>query len=157
MPERGQDFADLVYQIVIAEKRIAAERLAAAMGLAYNAFYARIRNRVSFSADEIRSLISVMPDPRLASYLLRGTRFVPADRVEGILADDVREIHRAATRIVIEATDVLETVEVALTDGRLDHRDAMLVRRDIEIAERALATLREHVRSAIPAGLREEI
>lgn len=62
------------------------------------------------------------------------------------------QIHRGATRIVIEATDVLESVEAALRDGRIDHRDALMLRQEIEVAERALASLRTLVRKVAPAA-----
>ena len=139
---RGQRFAELVYQVLIAEKRYSAEATAAAMGLGYDTFYARIRNRIVLSADEIRRLISAAPDPRFVAYLLRGTAYVAADRPPVSKAEDHEAIHRGATRIVIEATDVLEAVEAALADGRIDHRDTITIRNEIEIAERALASLR---------------
>ena len=144
--ERGKEFSQLVYQIVIQEKAPSAEQAAAAMGFDYHAFYARVINRVVFSADEIRALLSAVPDPRLVTYLLRGTPYVAADRLEPITASDEEAIHRGATRIVIEATDILEAVEAALRDGRVDHRDAIAIRSEIEIAEHALASLRMRLR-----------
>lgn len=149
--ERGRAFADLVYAVLVAEKRYAIEAVAAALGLTYHTLYARIRNRIVFSADEVRRLIEAAPDPRFVAYLLRGTPYVAADRVSGTDAAEAEAIHRGATRIVIEATDVLEVVERALGDGRVDHRDALLIRTEIEIAERALASLRMRLRAAAPA------
>lgn len=150
--ERGRDFADLAYTVLIAEKRYPAEKVADAIGLGYDALYARIRNRVIFSADELRALVAAAPDPRFVAYLLRGTAYVAAERA-GSGADDEQEaIHRGATRIVLEAADVLEAVENALRDGRVDHRDALDIRREIEIAERALASLRVRIGKTLPPG-----
>lgn len=144
--KRGKDFADLVYGIVIQGKRYRASDVAAAMGLGYHAFNARCTGKTPFSADEIRRLLSAAPDPRLVAYLLRGTPYVPAERIDPERVEDHEAIHWAATRIIIEAADVLEAVEKGLADKRIDHRDALGIRRDIETAEQALASLRERIR-----------
>lgn len=157
MTDRGREFADLAYTVVIVEKRFPLKRLALDMGLGYDALHARLTNRTAFSAEEIRKLIRAAPDPRFAGWLLRGTRFVAAERAEAeaVARDaDVEAIHLAATRIVLEAADVLEVVEAALSDDRLDHRDALEIRTEIEVAERALATLGETLRRLHP-GLAE--
>lgn len=150
--ERGRAFAGLVHQVIIDERRHPLKRVAAALGLSEPAFYARTSNRVPFSADEIRALIAAAPDPRLVAYLLRGTPYVAAERLESDGGPVEEQIHRGATRIVIEATDVLESVETALRDGRIDHRDALVLRQEIEVAERALASLRTLVRAVAPTG-----
>ena len=148
MTKRGNDFAGLVYQILVAEKRWSVEEIAPQLGLTYDTLYARVRNRVTFSADEICKLICVAPDPRFVAYLLRGSPFVAADRVEGPDHSDDEAIHRGATRIVIEATDVLVAIEEALRDQQINHREKTVIHREIEIAERALASLREKIRAA---------
>lgn len=150
--DRGRDFADLVYQVLIAEKRYSAERVAEAIGLGYDALYSRIRNRVIFSADELRALVAVAPDPRFVAYLLRGTAFVAAERAAPEADAEGEAIHRGATRIILEAADVLEAVEIALRDGRIDHKDALDIRREIEIAERALASLRVRIGKTLPSS-----
>jgi hypothetical protein len=152
MTDRGREFADLVYTVVIAEKRFPLKRLALDMGLGYDALHARIGNRTPFSADEIRRLIRAAPDPRFAVWLLRGTRFVAAERIGTADGCDseFEAIHLAATRIVLEAADVLEVVEAALTDDRLDHREALRIRAEIEVAEQALATLAAGLRRLHP-------
>jgi len=153
--DRGRSFADLVYTVLVAEKRFSMPAVAAALGLTYDSLYARIRNRVIFSADEVRALVAFAPDPRFVAYMLRGTAFVAADRVSPAADAEGEAIHRGATRIVLEAADVLEAVENALRDGRVDHRDALDIRREIEIAERALASLRVRIARVLPAGAPE--
>jgi hypothetical protein len=59
-----------------------------------------------------------VPDPRLAAYLLRGTPYVPTERIDPERIDGAEAIHWATTRIIIEAADVLEAVENGLRDGR---------------------------------------
>lgn len=148
--DRGAEFASLVYQIVVTEKLYSAKKVAMDMGLGYDAFHARAVNRTPFSADEIRRLIRVVPDSRLVAWLLRGTPFVGADRVAALDGDsdpEIEAIHLSATRIVLEAADVLETVEAALEDHRIDHRDALEIREQIETAEQALASLGARLKS----------
>lgn len=55
----------------------------------------------------------------------------------------------ATHRILIEAADVLEAVDHAFNDKRIDHREALKIQQEIEVAERALLALREHIRATI--------
>ncbi|MBP2463619.1 MULTISPECIES: hypothetical protein [unclassified Rhizobium] len=91
-----------------------------------------------------------MPDPRLASYLLDGSAFVAAERmnppVDHRLAN--RAVQRGATKVVVEAADILELVDAVLAGGGLDHRHKRLLMKDIAEAERALATLRLQIADA---------
>lgn len=147
--DRGRSFAQIVYQVVITEKVVPLEKAAAALGMGYDALYARINGRTHFTADEIAALIACVPDPRLVGYLLRHSNLVAVERVEGELEDAEQEIMRATHRILIEAADVLEAVDHAFKDKRIDHRDAMIIQKEIEVAERALLTLREHIRAVV--------
>ncbi|WP_377295386.1 phage regulatory CII family protein [Rhizobium sp. SG2393] len=147
--DRGRSFAQIVYQVVVVEKIVALERAAAALGMGYDALYARVNGRTHFTADEIAALIACVPDPRLVGYLLRHSNLVAVERVEDGLDDPEQEITRATHRILIEAADVLEAVDHAFKDKRIDHREALVIQQEIEVAERALLTLREHVRAVI--------
>jgi len=113
MTQRGRAFADIVYTILIVEKTYPVGMVATALGMNYAAFHSRLINRTCFSADEIQNLLEVVPDPRLASYLLERSIFVAAERSSGA-AEPVASLQRGATRVVIEATDVLELVDAAL-------------------------------------------
>ena len=145
--DRGQEFAELVHRIVVIEKRGAADQIAGALGLSYDALYARLRNRVKFSADEIQRLIATVPDFRIAAWILRDTRFIAADR--GGLDDPelpvTESLRHSVLHMLIEASEAASQVERALDDGRVDHREAAQIAADIEAAERAIATLRAHV------------
>lgn len=157
MAERGKDFADIVYTILVVEKKPDIAEVAEALGMTYAALHSRLINRTCFSADEIRALVRNVPDPRLVSYLLDGTKFVAADRAvaDGDAADQeigkpaLRDaIQRAATRVVVEAADVLEIIDAALAGGGMDHRDERLVLKEINETEQALASLRVKIETA---------
>lgn len=147
--DRGRSFAQIVYQVVVTEKVVPLERAAAALGMGYDALYARINGRTHFTADEIAALIACVPDPRLVGYLLRHSNLVAVERVDGEPDDAEQEIMRATHRILIEAADVLEAVDHAFKDKRIDHREALKIQQEIEVAERALLTLCEHVRAVV--------
>ena len=147
--DRGREFAQLVYQLLVVERKKSMDDVAATIGLGYDAFYARVIGRTVFSADEVAKIIAQVRDPRLVSYLLRESNFLAVERVDGPLDDPEQEIVRATHRILLEAADVLEAVDGAFQDKRLDHREARVIQREIEVAERALVTLREHIRAFI--------
>ncbi|WP_187968867.1 phage regulatory CII family protein [Aquibium microcysteis] len=135
--DRGRSFAQIVYQVLVVEKVVSLEQAAGALGMGYDALYARIIGRTLFTADEIAALIACVPDPRLIGYLLRHSNFVAVERVDGRLDDAEQGIIRATHRILIEAACVLETVDAALQDKRIEHREAIESQVEIDIAERA--------------------
>lgn len=154
MAERGREFADIVYTILVVEKTPGIEVAAAALGMTYAVMHSRLINRTCFSADEMNALIRAVPDVRLVSYLLEGTDFVAADRPLQDVHPEIAEtmgiagLQRGATRVVVDATGILELVDAALAGGGLDHRKEAMVLKEIEATERALATLRLRIDSA---------
>jgi hypothetical protein len=78
--------------------------------------------------------------------LFEGTAYQPADRLDPVKTPKANLWH-AAHRVVVEAATVLNSLEAALADNRIDHREAAALQADIEEAERALATIREAVKS----------
>lgn len=76
----GEDFAHIVYTLLVVEKQKTIEEAASALGMSYASLHSRLIGRSPFSADEIRALIAMLPDPRLVSYLLDGSAFVAAKR-----------------------------------------------------------------------------
>ncbi|WP_037309701.1 phage regulatory CII family protein [Ruegeria halocynthiae] len=145
---RGQEFANLVHGLLVTDERGRTAEIANSMGLSYDALYARLRNRVVFSPEEIRSLIAVLPDARIASWLLLGTGFFAAERGALDQPDlDAREsLRHSVIRMIVDASEAAAQVEIALSDGRIDHREAAQIQKDILAAERAIATLKAHVK-----------
>lgn len=147
---RGRDFSDVVYTLLIVEKVRRVEEVADAMGMTYAALHARIINRTCFSADEIRSLITEVPDARLVNYFLEESSFIPAVRLGHSEAHDMlssitnklEATQRGANRVIIDATDVLEIIDAGIASGKIDHRIARLALTAIDATERALASLR---------------
>ncbi|WP_171136497.1 phage regulatory CII family protein [Ruegeria sp. HKCCC1038] len=142
---RGEEFASLVHRILTTESRYNSKDVAAQIGLEYDAFYARMRNRTVFSANEIKELIRAMPDARLVAYLLEETRFVAADRIENEDCDEEEHLYRATNRIVLEAAEVMRAMHQALSDQRVDHQEALQILSEIDEAERALVSLRVQI------------
>lgn len=119
--ERGSDFAHIVYTLLVVEKPMTFEEVAFALGMSYAILHSRIIARSAFSADEIRSLLRLLPDQHLASYLLDGTKIVAADR-ETVDSDQSvfvnASIQRGATKVVVDAAEILELVDASLAGGR---------------------------------------
>ncbi|MBM3479932.1 MAG: hypothetical protein FJX69_12060 [Alphaproteobacteria bacterium] len=76
----GVAFAALVHRALVRERRRPMRDVAAALGLSYAAFHARVSGRVPFSPAEVSRLLHELPDMRLADCLLRHTRFVAFER-----------------------------------------------------------------------------
>ncbi|NOD35614.1 MULTISPECIES: phage regulatory CII family protein [unclassified Ruegeria] len=154
---RGSDFASLVHRILTTETLYKSKDVAEGMGLKYDALYSRLRNRTVFSADEIKSLIRVMPDPRIVGYLLEKSCFVAADRLEDSEIDDEENLYRATNRIVLEAAEVMRAMHQALEDKHVDHKEAVQIQADIREAERALVALRVHIADATKRSAKSKL
>ena len=151
--DRGKEFSELVHRILVTERRGSLDQTAEKLGLNYDALYARLRGRVTFTADEVRALIAHVRDTRIVAWVLSGTPYLPAERAKIIpdVDEDItlaESLRRTAMVMMFEATDAAEQVELALIDNRIDLHEAARIREDIDAAERAMATLREHVRRA---------
>lgn len=145
---RGEEFADLVHRILVTDDRYSLATAASSMGLLYQTLYAKVRNRTTFSAEEIRGLIRAVPDPRIISYFLEGTAFVPVERppsrVEGGAAP---ELLPAAHRLVFGASDVLRLIATALRDGNIPRHEAIKIEAELDALERVVLGLREQVKA----------
>ena len=143
--DRGQDFANLVYTVLIVEKKWPLKEVAERMDMQYATLHARLHQRVMFSPEEIKALIHAAPDVRFISYFLEGSQFVAVDKTVLEGGSVPESIHLGATRTVIEATDVLRVVEKSIEDGHIDHRERLRIQKEIADAERALAALRHRL------------
>lgn len=145
---RGADFASLVHNVLVMDERYSVRDVAEKIGMPYDTFYSRVSNRVPFSAEEIRTLMVHVPDNRLPAWLLEGTAFIPASRTSTTAGADTPEesLRHTSIMMLVEASEVAHQIEKAIADKRIDHREALLIKQDIEAAERAIATVREHVR-----------
>ena len=140
----GSSFVELAHRILVNDCERTLKDVADHLGMPYHTFYARLRGRAAFTPEDLRQLIAVVQDPRLPNHLLQGTGFVAVEQADA--GDQVfDDLHRGATRSVIEATDVLRTVERSLANNQINHIDRINIRREIDEAERALAALRHRL------------
>lgn len=137
----GATFAELAHRILVHERGWSLQEVAEKMGMKYHTLYARLRGRVSFTPEEVRALLTIVPDARLANFLLESTPFIAVDRALVDSKSDT-DVHRGATKSVLEASDVLRAVEQGLIDQKIDHVDRARIVQEINEAERALAALR---------------
>lgn len=134
------DFAQLAHKLIIIERVKSAEDVAKDMGLSYDTLYARLNQRVAFRPTEVRALISALQDIRLASTLLDGTPFMPADRPQESEQDG--GVVGLTHQVVIQVSDILRAVAIGLKDHRIDHRDRAKILEETIEAEAMLASLR---------------
>jgi hypothetical protein len=143
--ERGRAFADLVYTVLVAEKKWPLKDVAERMGMQYATLHARLHRRVIFSPEEVRDLIAAAPDIRFVTFFLDATPFIAVDRRALPEGSAVETLHLGATRSVLEVTDVLRAVEKGLADAHIDHRARAQINKEIAEAEHALAALRQRL------------
>ena len=141
---RHSTFAELVHLILVHERGHSLKEVAELLGMKYHTFYARLRGRAAFTPEDVQTLIRVIGDPRVPNHLLTDTSFIAVEQAQAG-GEHVYDLHRGATRSVIEVTDVLRTVERALANNRIDHIDRINIRKEIDEAERALAALRHRL------------
>lgn len=146
----GASFAELAHRLLVHERGWSLQEVAERMGMKYHTLYARLRGRVSFTPEEIRSLLAIVPDARLANFLLEGTPFIAVDRMAA-QPSSPGDLHRSATRSVLEVSDVLRAVELGLADMKIDHQDKVRIAQELNDAERALAALRARLAAPISA------
>lgn len=151
--DRGESFSQLVKR-VLGETRIGIQSTADALGMAYQTFYSRLApGRVPFTADEIRALIAETRRRELVDYLLEGTPFIAVERFETAWQSRTDEsaysthdeIQQGAISNVYVAAEILQEVDNALRDRKIDHQDKARILEDVHKAEVALASLREHL------------
>jgi hypothetical protein len=136
-----ETFAAAVHRVLISEKRFSVRTVAEGIRIRPEALYNRLYERTPFQVEEVRRLLAAAPSPDLATCLLEFSPFFPAERANSPAADG-EAIHQGATRTVLEAADVLRAVQDALIDGRIDHRERPIILKQIEEAERAIASLK---------------
>ncbi|SDH79550.1 hypothetical protein [Roseospirillum parvum] len=142
MGDRGREFAELVHNLLVVRKLVEVQAAADGLSLSYHALHARISGRTPFSADEIRSLVAMLPDGDLLRYFTRNTDLLVLDRRDFGQQEGLGDLRGSAVRTMIEATDILKAVHEALADGRLDHLDRGRIGREVDACERALAGIR---------------
>lgn len=137
---RPHDFASVLHRLLARERQRPIRDVAAALGLSYPAFYARLSGRVPFSTEEIRRLLQEVPDRRLADVLLADTPFgaYPRARLTGgtIGEDTVATSLRAMQEVVAVVQGLASGVEHDMLEIHVNE------------AERLLAILRHVLRHA---------
>ncbi|MEQ8585017.1 MAG: phage regulatory CII family protein [Thalassobaculaceae bacterium] len=135
-------FAALVHRVLVSERKWSVEQVAQDMGMSYEMLYARLVGRTAFKPAEIGALLRAAPDKRFVRQLLAYTIFLAVDRTPFDGLPEEKSLERGGIRAVIESAGVMEAIEEALRDNKVDHVDRLRVADEIDDAEAALAGLR---------------
>lgn len=145
-------FARTAHRILVTEKRRPVQEVAQALGMKYATFYSRIKGRVPFAPEEIRALLREVPDVRLVDALLSGTGFRAVSR---LVADGGINVLQEAARAIKEAANALWEIQSAFSADDLTPDGRQRAIEHVAAAERALASVREHLQrpgvSPVPA------
>ncbi len=148
MADEQDEFAALLYQLLIVEEVKTVKEAAAELGLKEQALYARLYGRVRLSVEEARKLLKYLGDVRIADHLLVGSGYVATKRTE--LTEEEHKsagVREGATTTLFDVTDLMREVEVALSDdGRIDHREKIDIEKRLHEAERSLTALRNSIK-----------
>ncbi len=139
--EGGDAFAKVARQILVVEKLRSVRDVAAALGMQYATFYARLNGRVPFRPDEITQLLREVPDPRLADCVLAHTEFLAVRRPQVRSFDDVRNAVGMAIRSAEETLEALRVINEAAVNSHLDPAIRGKVEGHVTEAQRGLAAL----------------
>jgi hypothetical protein len=139
--EGGDAFAKVARQILVVEKQRSVRDVAAALGMQYATFYARLNGRVPFRPEEITQLLREIPDPRLADCLFADTDFLAVRRPQIRGFEDARNAVDMAMRSVVETMEALRTINEAMADSQLDLGVRSRVEQHVVEAQRGLAAL----------------
>ena len=142
------EFYELAHKIIISEKRANVGELAERFETSSETLYGCLRGRTDFKPSEMQQLVHKLPEIRFASWFLSKTNFIPIERIP-VNFNKLRvseSLRRTAIQMLVDASDAADQIEQALPDNRIDLREAEMIKADIDIAERATATLREHMR-----------
>ncbi len=143
-------FARLIHQILVIEKKQPLQHIAEKLGMPYPTFYARVKGRVAFNAEEIKHLIRELGDIRLVDYLLKGSDFlaVKMPRHRACIQDREQQLHAAVTAVK-EAALMLDSLE---QDELEKDRHMEKLQTHLTEAERALAGVRAGLPRASAVG-----
>ena len=136
----GDEFATLVRQILVVEKRRPICDVAMAMGMEYANFHARVCGRVRFKAEEISQLIGQIPDLRLCDFLLRNTPFVAVERPAATKGSNEGAM-RSAVRLSTACLAAIEQISLSLVKGQLDPIEYAQLLTHVTEANRAMSGL----------------
>ncbi len=142
MSRNELEFAPLLHQILVRERRHSMREVADALGMSYAAFHARVIGRVPFSPGEINTLLREVCDIRLVDALLRHTRFSALERPQPGGSSGGMNAQGTALLALQEIVGALKDMA---PDGGPSALDAATVERidaHLNEAQRALATLR---------------
>ncbi|MBS0644451.1 MAG: phage regulatory CII family protein [Acetobacteraceae bacterium] len=154
-PARGDEFSRLVYRILVTEKRRAIRDVAAAVGMEYASFHARVIGRTHFKAEEVSRLIAEVPDPRLCDYLLSNTAFVAVPRPMPSRTPQ-QSTFQAAVQLATESLATIAHIGETVLGGQLDTSGYEHLSNHVREAERAVSNLRAGLLSMMPRKSRPE-
>lgn len=137
------DFAQLLYKLLIMENIKSVKEVAAELDMKEQALYGRLYGRVRFSIEEVKAILAILEDIRIADYFLSGSPFVAVER-SSHEADESETVRSRATSTMFDITDLLREVEKSLIDdGRIDHIEKIQIEKRLTEAERSLTSLRK--------------
>ena len=140
--DAGSVFFSIVHQILVVEKRYSVREIAASLGMSYAAFYARISGRGSFTPEELRRLLQLVPDQRLVDWLLAKSAFMPVARVGKSHPDLSISALEHATQTAERALSIVKDLSTAAVEETVDGECWKRIDGQISEMERSVATLR---------------
>lgn len=135
-------FSKVAYRLLIVEKVLSARAVAAALGMKYATFHARLAGRIPFRPEEISALLRAVPDMRLADALLSGTAFRAVRRNAKPLPDREAQFLRKPAEKAGRVAEAFRDLQVALADETPADWNDERVRKRIAAAQKALDALR---------------
>ena len=138
-------FRGLLHRLLTREQVAGVADVARGLGLSYASFYARLRGRASFRPEELRRVLALVPDRRLADHLLADSPFIAVPRTDVPATAAPGEPMSDALSALEQVTTLMRELDAAERAGRLGRARRERIERSVHEAERSLATLRRRL------------
>jgi hypothetical protein len=135
------EFAALLRRMLVIERVRSVHEVAAALGMSYSTFYARLHGRVPFRPEEITRVLRIVPDMRLLDCLLLDTGFLAVARPEKAEFVEMREAVGMTIRSAEAILATLRIINEALFTAEFGQSFRSEVEQKILEAQRGLAAL----------------
>jgi hypothetical protein len=151
-PPEPAGFGELLYTILIREKRQAPSAVADALGIPLRTFNVRMRGLGRFAPEEIATLLHVVPDRRLAGWFLDGSSLLLVNRPVAVAVGDGATLIEHATACLTETIAAICDLTEAMVGAMLGDWQRSAIETLLDRAQAALLSIKPRLATPAESG-----